>query len=80
VTDRVKRLPGVTRLLPLVPRTVREAGYQWLRRSRLGRTTAKKFDAPPLSPECRRRWIERFAPSNAWVAEFTGEDLSCWAE
>ena len=78
VTDRVKRLPGVTSWLPLVPRPIREAGYQLLRRSRLGRATAQKFDAPPLSSEARQRLLERYAPSNAWVAELTGEDLSCW--
>jgi hypothetical protein len=78
VTNRIKRMPGVRYCLPRVPRPVREGLYQLLRRSRLGRATAEKFDAPPLTAESRRRWLERFAPSNAWISQFTGQDLSVW--
>jgi hypothetical protein len=78
VTDRVKRLPGIRPLLPLIPAVLREGLYQRLRRSRIGQSTARRFEAPPLSDESRRRWIERFAESTAWVAKFSGQDLSCW--
>ncbi len=78
VTDRIKQIPGVKQLLPRVPRPIRQALYGVLRRSVLGKSTAQQFQAPPLTPAARRRLIERFADSNAWVAEFTGEDLSAW--
>jgi hypothetical protein len=80
VTDRVKRLPAVKQLLPLIPAALREGLYQRLRRSQFGRSTAQRFEAPPLSDTSRRRWIERFAESTAWVAKFSDQDLSCWNE
>jgi hypothetical protein len=78
VTDRIKQLPGIKQVLPCIPAIVRERLYQIARRSSLGRTTAERFEAPPMRPETRGQLIERFAESNAWVAEFTGQDLSCW--
>jgi hypothetical protein len=78
LTDQVKAIPGVDRLLRRLPKWLRDAGYQSLRRSRWGRRVSRAFTPPPMQPATRRQLIERFADSNAWVAEHTGRDLTSW--
>jgi hypothetical protein len=78
LTGRIKSTPIVGRMPYLLPRTVREAGYRALRRMGAGSDIEKSFTPPPLRPETRRALIERFRPSNEWVADLTGADLSVW--
>jgi Sulfotransferase family len=78
VTNRIKALPGVKALLPMVPRGVREAGYRCLRRLGAGRRLARDLSPPPLSPLSRKLLLDRFRDSNRWVAELTGVDLTLW--
>ena len=78
VTDRIKAVPGVKALLPLVPREAREAGYRCLRALGMGRRAARDLDPPRLSPRSRSLLLRRFHDSNRWVADLTGADLSRW--
>lgn len=78
LTNRIKETPVVGRVSYLLPRPVREVGYHAMRRLGVGRRVEKAFTAPPMRPETRRALIERFRPSNDWIAALTGADLSAW--
>ena len=80
VTDRIKSIPIVKPLLPLVPKPLREGLYGLIRRTTLGASAEQVFTPPALTPEVRQEMVEKFAASNAWVEEFTGRDLSHWNE
>jgi hypothetical protein len=78
LTDRIKQWPGIKQLLPWIPQSAREQVYRLFRKSKLGKSTAERFEAPPMRPETRQRLCDQFSSSNAWVADFAGVDLSCW--
>ncbi len=78
IVSKVKKHPLLSRAVDLTPRILRELGYGAIRRSSMGRAVATQFTPPPMSDLTRERLLEAFAPSNRWVAQFTGVDLSEW--
>lgn len=78
VTERLKATPILSNAIKLVPRKVRERGYQIVRKSALASAAAEDFTPPPMQTGTRERLLERFRQSNDWIADFTGADLSCW--
>lgn len=78
LTDRIKSTPGVGTMIKVLPRSARELGYQWVRRSFLASSTSAEFQPPPMLPKTRAELLKRFEPSVAWVEAFTGVDLARW--
>lgn len=78
LTDRIKSTIGVGTVIKALPRSAREFGYQWVRRSFLASSTSADFQPPPMLPETRTELLKRFEPSIAWVEDFTGVDLTRW--
>ena len=78
VTSKIKSIPLVEPLLPLIPKSVRDGLYEFFRGTSLGSQAEQEFTPPPIPADVRQQMLERFADSNAWVAEFAGRDLSHW--
>jgi len=64
---------------PLVPRALRERIYETLGGSSYGQRVAEARIPKKMLPETRDRLKDFFAPENARLAEFLGEDLRRWA-
>lgn len=78
VTNKIKSIPILKSSIALIPKPVRSGLYGLTRRTQLGNWAERDFTPPKLTAEVRQRTLQLFADSNAWVAQFTGRDLSHW--
>jgi len=78
ITDSIKNMPLVGKLAYALPKPMREEAYKILRKLDFGRKVQQEFTPQPMLPETRTALIKRFRPSNEWVADLTGTDLSFW--
>jgi len=79
----VRRLPVVSTLVDLVPRSLRRASYQFLadrltKRELSRRAPAVLHEATPLSADLRRNLLQEFEPSVVELEEFLDRKLPAW--
>lgn len=76
---RVRRVPGVSAALRVLPPSVKDRGYRLVQRSPLGRRWERGLHVAPLADETRQRLQEYYRRPNEELAEFLGRDLSEWS-
>lgn len=79
VTSKIKSIPFLKTIIPVVPKAIRERLYELFKQgTNFGGQVQRDFTPPPVPDDVRQHLIEVFAESNAWVADFTGRNLSHW--
>jgi hypothetical protein len=74
----IRSVPGLGRLVDLVPRSARDKTYEALRRSPIGARLEGRYRAGPLDPRTRAALLERYEPTVREVEALLGRDLGAW--
>jgi len=78
ITKQIKSLPLVKQSLKIIPRSLRQKGYENLTKLPIKTNTHNPYQRAPMLPETRELLRGYFAEPNQKLAEFLGRDLSFW--
>jgi len=79
-TQKLRSIPGVSRLADAVPRRWREGAFRWFMRTRVYRWVARRHRPAPMLPQTREQLLARFREPNLELASFLKCDLTSWSE
>ncbi len=77
-TQRVRKIPGISRIINFFPASWREKVVQSFQNSSLGKKIEAEHYIPAMSPTTRKRLIDLYAEPNKKLELFLQVDLSHW--
>ena len=78
MTSSFNQIPGVEQIKSLLPQSLKDQAYQWIRRFKYKDWKSKQYMPPPMRPETRQMLLEKYREPNQKLAEFLNWDLSPW--
>lgn len=78
-TQKLRSIPGVSRLADGLPRSWRDFVFRFFKRSPGYRLIARRHKLPVMHRETRQRLLNLFEKPNHELAEFLNRDLSAWS-
>lgn len=78
VVAAVKRLPGASRLLAMVPASIRKAAYRKVADSNRRSMARSQDNTLAMRPGTREKLLDLFRAPNMKLAKFLDRDLSAW--
>lgn len=77
-TTRLRKVPGISAVLDMLPSGMRRRGFEWFRQSWMGKRLASRFQPPPFDDQTRAALLERFTPMVCELEALLGRDLGHW--
>ncbi|MFM1842093.1 MAG: hypothetical protein RLZZ490_829, partial [Cyanobacteriota bacterium] len=78
IAKQIKSFPLVKQSLKIIPRSLRQKGYENLTKLPLTSNAKNPYQRPPMLPETRELLRNYFAEPNRKLSEFLERDLSFW--
>jgi hypothetical protein len=78
-TRRLRRIPGLSALAERMSPSSRQALYELIHRSPVGRCLSRRHRLPAMLPETRTELLRRYERPNRELEAFLGRDLSHWS-
>ncbi len=78
MTSSFNQIPGVEQIKSLLPQSLKDQAYQWIRRFKYKDWKSQQYMPPPMRPETRQMLLEKYREPNHKLAEFLNWDLSSW--
>lgn len=78
MTSSFNQIPGVEQIKALLPQSLKDQAYQWIRRFKYKDWKSQQYMPPPMRPETRQMLLEKYREPNHKLAEFLNWDLSSW--